>query len=113
MLSKGRSCLLGLECWLDISLVFKGEVFYDVDEGVAEKSGDESIVMLSSSDVRLFCRKFSEIKLRLERRGLLIVVVSDEETDLNEECSSRDSWILVLNSLFFLVFYVVVLMGVC
>ena len=48
------------------------------------------------------------MKLGLERRGFFIVVTSDKEMDLNEECSLRDSWILVLNSFF----YVVVLMGV-
>ena len=40
------------------------------------------------------------MKLGLERRGFFIVVTSDKEMDLNEECSLRDSWILVLNSFF-------------
>ena len=40
------------------------------------------------------------MKLGLERRGFFIVVMSDKEMDLNEECSLRDSWILVLNSFF-------------
>ena len=38
--------------------MLRGEVFYDLGEGLVEKSGDESLVVLSSSDVRLFCRKF-------------------------------------------------------
>ena len=57
MLLKGESSLLGLDCWIEVSLVLKYEVFYHIDEGLAEKSDDESLLVLSSSDVRFFCRK--------------------------------------------------------
>ena len=56
-LSKGGSCLLGLDCWFEVYLVLRGEVFYDFGEGLAEKSGDDSLVVLSSSNAILFCRK--------------------------------------------------------
>ena len=58
MSSKEESCFLGLDCWIGVSLVLKGEVLYDVDEGLVEELGDESRVVLSSSDLRLFYRKF-------------------------------------------------------
>lgn len=58
LLSKGRSCLLGLDCWLKVTLVFKGEVFCDVGEGLSDQLVDDNLVALSSSDVRLLCRKF-------------------------------------------------------
>ena len=57
MLLKGESCLLGLDCWPEVSLVLKYEVFCDIGEGLTEKSDDESLLVLSSSDVIFFCRK--------------------------------------------------------
>ena len=58
LLSKGRSCLLVLNCWIEVTLVLKGDVFCDVGEGLADQSVDDNLVALSSSDVRLLCRKF-------------------------------------------------------